>query len=180
MALLASAARGRTDGNAGDRQAKSIEARLGGNVEGLPVLVAPGQVSGYLRGYDAPQESAVRIEDPDTGRSGAIDVAQLVDFHPVRHSLCVGTCLELRPNPAARQAAVGRHVERADVKTCRVVDVESLLVGREGDPVGSLEVIGQQMKLARDVDPIDAVEGKLLALGQAWKSVGRIGEEDRS
>ena len=62
----------------------------------------------------------------------------------------------------------------------RVVDVEDLLIGREGKAVRPLEVVDQQVQPALRVDPEDAVERQLLPLDAAAQAVRRVGEVDRA
>ena len=59
----------------------------------------------------------------------------------------------------------------------RVVDVQRLFVGREGQAVGQLEVVHEQVHRTVGIDAVDAVVRLLLALGQVAQAVWRIGKE---
>ncbi len=73
--------------------------------------------------------------------------------------------------------------EAADVAAVGVVDPERLLVGREAQAVGLLEVVDEQRQLAVGRDAVDAAEVELLLALDAEAgpaAVGRIGEDDRA
>ena len=52
--------------------------------QGAQVRAAKGEVDGLLRPSDDADERAVRVDDPDAARTGAINPADAVDFEPVR------------------------------------------------------------------------------------------------
>ena len=126
--------------------------------------VAPGQVRRACGQRENSQEPAVRLEHPDPQRDGDVDSAGLVDFHPV------GTAGLARVEPrehaagAGAQRPVGFDVERPDVITARVANIERSLVGRKRQAVGLLEIVGQKAKcsraLAAQVEGENALEMK--------------------
>src|SRR5438128_9735294 len=117
---------------------------MAGHVEPVPGLgrvlagLAPGDVGGLsFRHAEGAEVLAVRAEDPDAARAGAPEVAEAVDLHAIRPATFAA---QLREDSAAAEGAIGRHVKDADMAARGVRDVEALLIGREGQAVGAVEV----------------------------------------
>src|SRR5262249_433269 len=117
-------------GQARHLDADPVNGRGCGDVEASVVGVAPGQggprrrgVGGGGRGLGGRDEGGadgLGIEDVHAPRAAAIDVARRVDLHTVGRALALTR--GLGPHAAAREAAVGLHVEGADVLAGGVVD----------------------------------------------------------
>ena len=58
--------------------------------------------------------------------------------------------------------------------SCRIIDIEHSLVWREGQPIGTVEIIHQQCKLSIRCETIYAIEGQLLSGSEVFQSVGRV------
>src|SRR5207247_7521379 len=71
--------------------------------------------------------------------------------------------LGLRPHTAVLERPARGDLEHADVLACGVVDEQALLVQREAEPVGTVEVVHEQLGRRRvGAGAIDALEGELL------------------
>src|SRR3712207_5716150 len=70
-------------GDAGDAQADAVERGARGEIEGLPVVLAPADVGGLLRDADAAEQLGEGAEDPDAAGAGAVDVPRAVELHAV-------------------------------------------------------------------------------------------------
>ncbi len=157
-------------------RAHAVDRCLRGDVERAAVGVAPGAVGRALGRDDHAQVRAVGLEHPDAGCAGDVEVAQHVQLHAVgRAGLRV---VHIGDDATVGQRAVGLHVEGPHMAMGRVVDIQDRLVGREGQAVGALEVVGQQLERAVGEDAIDAVMRLLLLLG--LDAIGRVGEVDRA
>src|SRR5215831_10579277 len=167
-------------GQARDLDADPIHGRRCSDVETAVVVIAPGEVRRGLRNLDHPEAHRLRIEDVHASRPAAVDVARRVDLHAVGRALALPR--GLRPHPAAREAAVGLHVEDADVLAGRVVDEEAPAVPREAEAVGPVEIVHHDRWALRiAARAVDALEVKLLlALHsvEVHAAVRRIAEVD--
>src|SRR6266851_7867732 len=171
---------------AGDLHPYAVDRGRGRDVERAPVVVAPVDVADALRHLDRAEMLAVRREDPDAVGAGDVDVALLVELHPVDEAALRQVAV---PDVLGEHAAVGKRVvradvEHADVRARRVVDVEQRLVGREAKPVRLLEIVDEQLDVAATGgEPVDALEVEiLLALEPEARHapVRRVGEDDRA
>src|SRR5439155_20511586 len=94
-------------------------------------------------------------------RAAAVRVPRRIDLHPVRRARTLPH--RLRPPAAARERAVRRDVEHADVPAGGVVDEEPPAVQGEAEAVGAIEVVHQQRRALRVVaHAVHALEGELL------------------
>jgi hypothetical protein len=149
---------------------------VGGDEEDVPVGAAEGEV--HCPGKaDLAEERAVGVEHVDTADRGCVDAALRVDLEAVG--------MARRPNredAPPMEACAFVHVERDEIVRPAVVgDVEGLLVGREGEPVGLVEQIRDRCDpIGPGVVAIDEVAD----LGREAKAlkvaVARVGEPDRA
>src|SRR5262250_3032670 len=167
-------------GQARDLDADPVHGRGCGDVETAVVVIAPGEVRRGLRNLDHPEAHRLRIEDVHASRPAAVDVALRVDLHAVGCALALPG--GLRPHPAAREAAVGLHVEDADVLAGGVVDEEATAVPREAEAVGPVEIVHHERRALRiAARSVDALEAEfLLALHsvEVHAAVRRVAEVD--
>ena len=150
-----------------------------GEVERFPVIAAEGDVGRGRRAvHDAAELFAGRVHDPDPAGAAAIDIALDVDLHAVGHARLVAAQIGKDAVGLLRERAVGHQVEGADVAAARIVDVEHLLVRREGEAVGHDKVADQQRHRAEiGRDAIHAGEGQVPLLGRGGAGP-RVGEVD--
>ncbi len=127
----------------------------------------------------------VGADHPDAVGAGDVDVAALVELHPVDEAALrqVAVADVLGEHAPVRERVVRPRVEDADVRPRRVVDVELRLVHCEAEPVRLGEVADEQLELAAaGGQPVDALEVELLLPLEAeagHAAVGRVGEDDR-
>src|SRR5215210_9514286 len=117
--------------------ARAIEARAGGHVERLRVIISPSEIRRDLGKRNLPEQLARRRADPDPTGAGAVDVPCRIEFEPIGYSLPLAG--EVDEHVAAAQGPVGSDGEDTNVKLLRVVDVGRPAVGREGEPVRPAE-----------------------------------------
>src|SRR5262249_15344982 len=110
----------------------------------------------------------------------AVAVARRVDLHAVGCALALPG--GLRPHPAAREAAIGLHVEDADVLAGRVIDEEATAIPREAEAVGPVEIVHHDRRAlriaARAVDTLEAEFLLALHSVEVHAAVRRIAEVD--
>src|SRR5438270_1314704 len=95
-----------------------------GEVEGLPVVPAEGEVrGGGCTVHDTAELLALGVDDPQPAGAAAIDIAFDIDLHAVGHARLIAA--QIGKDPVARlgERAVGSNIEGADVAAARVVDV---------------------------------------------------------
>src|SRR5712692_7524428 len=164
----------------GRLDANPIERRRRGDEERAVIVVAPGEVRRALRRLDDLAERAHRIEHVDAAGAAAVHVARGVDLHPVGRPGFVTP--GLRPHAAIRERPARGDVEDADVLAGGVVDEELPLVEREAEPVGTIEVVHQQLRrLGIRAHAVDALEVELLRPLDAVElraAVRRVAEVD--
>ena len=131
--------------HAGDIEPDAVNGIHGRDGQDPGVRVAPGQIGRALRGRDDAQQLAMRARKP-----------RLPARRPRKPCLARSTFIPSGPpgSPGSSRAKTrleptleasrGLDLEGPDVVSRRVADVESLLIGRECQPVGLLEVVGQQ------------------------------------
>src|SRR5712691_1190519 len=143
----------------------AVDGGRGRDVERAPVVVAPVDVADALRHLDRAEMLTVRREDPDAVGAGDVDVALLVELHPVDEATLgqVAVADVLGEHAAVGKRVVRADVEHADVRARRVVDVEQRLVGREAKPVRLLEIVDEQLDVAATGgEPVDALKVEIL------------------
>src|SRR5207302_1941332 len=133
-------------------------------------------------GADRAQVAALRIEDPYAPGGGKIKVALNVRLHAVQCFLPRYLLCEVDENGALVNRPVALYGVTCDRLTFRipVADVEVLLIGRQDDAIGTLQLVGEQAQSA--VFPgEDPAKGQFLArvLKKFWQTEGRIGEVER-
>src|SRR5215470_4242250 len=167
-------------GEARDLDADPVHGRGCGDVESAVVVIAPSEVRRGLRDLDHPEARRLRIEDVHASRPAAVDVARRIDLHAVGRALALSR--GLRPHPAAREAAVGFHVENADVLAGGVVDEEATAIPREAEAIGPVEIVHHDRWALRiAARAVDALEAEfLLALHsvEVHAAVRRVAEVD--
>src|SRR5215467_2966498 len=167
-------------GEARDLDADPVHGCGCGDVETAVVVVAPGKIRRRLRNLDDAEADGLGIEDVHAPRAAAINVARRVDLHAIGRALALAR--RLGPDATAREAAVGLHVEDADVLAGGVVDEESPAVAREAEAIGAVEVVHHQRRVLRiAARAVDALKGELLlALHpiEVHAAVRRIAEVD--
>ena len=156
------------------------------DVDRVPVLAAPGEVSGVLGDEDRAEVLACGRDHPDPARTGHPDVPALVALHPVRDALLDHAGADaLEEHAAVRDRPVGRGVVHLDVRPRRVVDVEQRLVRGEADAVRHLELVATDDELriaAARRDAVHALEAEppLARLPEAWACARTTGRRSRS
>jgi hypothetical protein len=92
-----------------DAQADPVDARHRGDVEGLAVLVTPGEVVGALGEPEGAEVGSFGGEQPDAGRTADVEVAGLVDFDAVDGVLAGAAVMSKKtsPGPTAPEASTG-------------------------------------------------------------------------
>ena len=110
----------------GDAHADPVDGRRRRDEQGLPAVLAPVHVPDRLRHLDHAEMLAVGREDPDTVRAGDVDVAALVELHPVDETALreITVADVLGEHAAVRERMARADVEDADVRARGVVDVE--------------------------------------------------------
>ena len=83
------------------------------------------------------------------------------------------------------QAAVGVNLERTNLAAGRVVDVQHRLVGRKGEPVGTVEIVGDPCENTVVRNAVQAVARLFFLLTVRRRftgndSVGRVRKIDRA
>src|SRR5437667_4151278 len=68
---------------AADLHPHAVDRGRGRDVEPAPVVAAPVDVADVLRHLDRAEMLAAAVEDPDALRPSDVDVAALVELHPV-------------------------------------------------------------------------------------------------
>src|SRR5574341_525050 len=124
----------------------SVDSRAGRNVEHRAAL-APGSVRGGHTRLDAAEMRSIWRKDMDAARPDCENVAVLVNLHAIGDSL-----LGFRPGSGIeKDATVGEGPIVPDVVghpdsgvRVGVADVQGLLVRREADPIGTLDVPGNK------------------------------------
>src|SRR4029453_10933643 len=148
------------------------------------VLSAKGEVRGLLRHADLPDQLAGRTNDMHAVQGADVDIARTVEPHPIGKSRS-----DRREDPLVGDPLpLVDHVEGIDrVSIVHVVgpwplnrgavdDVEDLLIGREGDPVGHLQVSDDRLeRIQLRIKSINVV-GEMAVLGELQAAVARIGE----
>src|SRR5262249_43353085 len=124
----------------------------------LPVSTAKGKIGcGRSPMDDATELFSLGIHDPQPPGAAAINIAFDIDLHTVRHTGFVAAQIDKYAIAGFGERAVWCDVKSADVTATGVVDVEHALVGREGEPIGDDEIVGQQRQRAEigsyTVDP---------------------------
>src|SRR5262249_47321586 len=113
---------------------------------------------------------------------GGVDVAAGIDDHAV-DAAALPEVVQHRSAPAAAvgEDVVGDERVRAVRPRGVVGDVEGLVVGREGDAVGRVNVVDHPRHLVGDglaVGRLDAVDGVALLPVGGLAAVARVGEVD--
>ena len=161
--------------------------RMGrGQEESAKVRTPPGEIGDLFWRAHLAEEIARRRIDPHAARRGHPDIAALVAFHAVGHTLFERRANAGGEDAPVRQRAVGGDVEHADQRLHRVVDIEELFVRREAEAVRLVEQqpIDQQLRRAaarRDaVDALEAERARPLDPEAGHAPVIGIGEIDRA
>src|SRR5712692_4535991 len=164
----------------GRLDANAIEGRRCGDEERAIVVIAPREVGRALGRLDDLAQRARRIEHVNTAGAAAVHVARGIDLHPVGRPRLVTP--GLRPHAALRERPAGGDVEDADVLAGGVVDEELPLVEGEAEPVGTVEVVHEQLRrLGIGAHAVDALEVQLLRPLDAEElraAVGWVAEVD--
>ena len=158
----------------------------GAHEERVEIGSAPGEVGDHLGDPQLADQLAGRRIDPHPARPGNPDVAARIAFHAVGQ-----TGLALRDDAAGEHSpvherAVRAHVEHADQRLHRIVDVEAMLVGREAQPIRLVEHVALDQQLRRPAagrHAIDALKPELarpLDAVHRHAAIPRVGKIDRS
>ena len=148
-----------------------------GDEDPVALRTTEGQI-GHVHGkFDATEELALGRVAVHASTGAGPDIARRVGAKTIRDALCSDEDL------AARERAVGFDAEAADmrisrrvVRDCGVGDIEPCLVGREGQPVGLLEIAGDGADRAgRRIDAIDIFVG-LFSRGRESSSRDRTAD----
>ena len=130
---------------------------------------------------------AVRRDDPHAFRARHVDVAPLVELHPVDELAArrIRRCrFPPRNNAAVRERMIGAESKTADVGVHRVIDVQLRLVRREAEAVRLGEIVDQELQVsAARRQAVDALEVEFLLAFEAEAGhppVRRIGEDNRT
>src|SRR5262249_34363411 len=127
------------DWDARNAQPGPQHAMVGRDVEGAPIIIAPGKIGAMAGDEQAAEKLAALVHDMDAARPGAIDVVFLINLHAVGDARLVAG--ELVKQPSGPDATVLVDVEGADDPEAGVVDVKQRLVLRERKPVG-IDAVG--------------------------------------
>src|SRR5262245_45174124 len=134
------------DRDAGNLQSRAEDEMVGRDVEGAPVVIAPGQIGGMAGNAQPSDQLSVRVADVDAAGTGAVDVALLIALHAVGDAgLAAGQRVK---DAAVTHAAIAIDVEGADETEPRVVDVEDRFVRAEAQAVGIDRVLDRELDLA--------------------------------
>src|SRR4051812_4916024 len=160
-----------------------VHRRRARDVELVPVVASPVEVAGVLGDLDHAEVLRLGADHPDPAGPGDVDVAALVDLHPVGDSLLDHAGADvLEEHAPVGDGAVRLTVEHADVSSRRVVDVQERLVRGETEAVRLLEVVDEELRVAAaGSDPVDALEAELalpLDAEHGHAAVPRIAEVD--
>src|SRR5262245_65035675 len=83
------------DRDAGNLQSRAEDEMVGRDVEGAPVVIAPGQIGGMAGNAQPSDQLSAGVDDVDAAGTGAVDVALLVALHAVgAPGLARGQCVE--------------------------------------------------------------------------------------
>jgi hypothetical protein len=145
--------------HSGDPEVHRAEEVPVGEIKGLPVRTAEGEVRGLRLAVDNASELlALGVENPDATGAAAIDVPGTVHLHTIRHAGLSPAQVRKYAIGLPRQRAVRRQIERPYVPAPGVVDVEDAFVRRERKAVGNDEIIDEQCQRAEvGGDPVDAL-----------------------
>src|SRR5262249_24877833 len=149
--------------HSGDPEVHGAEEVPVGEIKGLPVRTAEGEVRGLRLAVDNASELlALGIENPDTTRAAAIDVSGSVHLHAIRQAGLSPAQVGKHAIGLPRERAIRGQIERAYVPAPGVVDVEDTFVWRERKAVGNDEIIDEQCQRAEvGRAPVDALIRKV-------------------
>src|SRR5690349_12120021 len=85
-------------GDAGYVDVQAIQARRRGQIQGLIVVAAPGQVGRHFRHVQSTHRATAVVEDPHAAWTGAEHRAFCVYLHPVGDTPLAGASGELGPD----------------------------------------------------------------------------------
>src|SRR5271170_6932168 len=120
-----------------------------GEVQGLPVVAAEGDIGGGRSAVDdAAELLALRVHDPDPTGATAIDIALDIDLHAVGDAGLAAAQIDKDAVGVLCERAVGQQLEGTDVAAPRIVDVEYRLIGREREAVGQYKIVDQEAHAA--------------------------------
>src|SRR5262249_31109556 len=140
------------DWNAWNFQARAEHRVIRRHIERAPIVIAPRDVGRMAtRDEQPPEQFSAGIDDVHATRSGAIDVSLAVALHAVGDAgFAAGQLME---QAAVGHAAVGRNVERGDMRHPRIVHIKYSFVGAEAQPVGIDGVLHGELYLAARGEP---------------------------
>src|SRR4249920_1639696 len=140
----------RRHGGASDLYVYRAQVGAAGEIESFPLVATEPDVGGrWLAVDDAAELLALRIEDPNSARAAAIDIARHIDFHAVGHAGLAAAQVGKYPVALFRHGAVGEHIEHPDMAAPAIVDVEHAFVRRECKPVRENEIVDQKAQGAK-------------------------------
>ena len=158
----------------------------GAHEERAEIGPAPGEVGDHLGDPQLADQLAGRCVDPHPARPGNPDVAPRIAFHAVWQARLALRDDAAGEHPPVHERAVRAHVEHADQRLHRIVDVEAMLVGREAQPIRLVEHVALDQQLRRAAagrHAIDALKPELarsLDAVHRHAAIPRVGEIDRS
>src|SRR5256885_16285768 len=106
---------------------------------------------------------ALRIPHPDASRSRHVKISISVYFHSIRHAVAFATGF-FSKDAAICQRAVWSDLINANVSLLAVIDVKTLSIGGEGQPVGLGQIFCEQSHFAIRIQAIHALERNLPSL----------------
>ena len=121
---------------------------------------------------------ALRIPHPDAFRSRHVEIPIPVYFHSVGYAVAFATGLSSE-DAAICQRAVGPEAINANISLLAVIDVKTLSIGGEGQPVGLGQIFCQQLHFVIRIEAIHTLERNLLPLSLR-QIESRVGEIDRT
>src|ERR1700683_2633122 len=116
-------------GDTGYRDAHAVNRRVRGDVQGLEIRVAPGEIPHGSRKFYGAEVLTCGRKDPNAHWARAIDVSPLIHLHPIRCTMLrIRTCIAEYPRIGQRPIRSHRVTHPKHFRQ-RVVDVKILLIG---------------------------------------------------
>jgi len=98
---------------------------------------------------------AVRVPDPNSAGAGNVDVSAGIYAHAVGNA---AAAFLLPEHSAVLQLAAIRYVVHANLMFTRVINIQTLSIGRKRETVRLRQIFGQETNFAAIIQPVDALK----------------------